>query len=446
MKIGTFLLHWSEVAGSAKKGEKGVKKGLILIGMLMLLGIAFYWIQADPRKETKAGPPAMGNRQGQIPVETVLLHRGLLEHRLYLTGNIAAEATVDVLSKVSGILEKMEVDQGDRVKADQVVAMVEREEKEAELQEERAALDVLRAEWAQIESGARPEEIAQAEQLVRQTKANWETSLDNYQRLRNLKDRDFISQQSLDEAMLKVTVSEAEHRSATEKLTLLKKGARQEDRDALLAQMREAEAKVRLAGIHLKNTTIRAPVSGIISKRYVDRGALVGTSTPILRIVAMDRVKVVVQVVESELAQLSLGALAEIQVDAYEDDVFRGTVARVSPTVDSESRTADVEIQVDNREHRLKPGMFARANLVVQRRNGALLLSKDSLLRESGPPRVFVRDNGKASLRKVSLGLEGEQYMEVLGGLQEGDEVILAGHYELRDGMPVKVIRRHENP
>jgi HlyD family secretion protein len=446
MRIGTFLLHWSEVVGSAKKGEKGVKKGLILIGMLMLLGIAFYWIQADSRKETKAGPPAAGNRQGQIPVETVLLHRGSLEHRLHLTGNIVAEATVDVLSKVSGILEKMEVEQGDRVKADQVVAMVEREEKEAELQEERAALDVLRAKWAQIETGARPEEISQAEQLVRQTKANWETSLDNYRRLRNLKDRDFISQQSLDEAMLKVTVSEAEHRSATEKLTLLKKGARQEDRDALLAEMREAEAKVRLAEIHLKDTKIRAPVNGIISKRYVDRGALIGTSTPILRIVAMDRVKAIVQVVESELAQLSSGALAEIQVDAYEDDVFKGTVARVSPTVDSESRTADVEIQVDNREHRLKPGMFARVNLVVQRRNGALLLSKDSLLRESGPLRVFVHDNGKASLRKVSIGLEGERYIEVLGGLQEGDEIILAGHYELRDGMAVKVIRRHENP
>ena len=109
-------------------------------------------------------------------------------------------------------------------------------------------------------------------------------------------------------------------------------------------------------------------------------------------------------------------------------------------------RTADVEIQADNREHRLKPGMFARVNLVVQRRNGALMLSKESLLRESGPSRVFVHDSAKASLRKVTLGLEGERYIEVLGGLQEGDEIIVAGHYELRDGMPVKVIRRHENP
>jgi HlyD family secretion protein len=422
-----------------------MKKALIFIGMLIVLGAALYWAVADSRKETKAGPPAAGNRQRQIPVETVLLHQGTVERRLHLTGNIVAEATVDVFSKVSGILEKMEVDQGDRVKADQVVAMVEREEKEAELQEERAAVDVLRAKWAQIETGARPEEIAQAEQLVRQTKASWETSLDNYRRLKNLKDRDFISQQGLDEAALKVTVSAAEHRSATEKLTLLKKGARQEDRDALLAQMQEAEAAVRLAEIHLKNTTIRAPVSGIISKRYMDLGALVGTSTPILRIVAMDRVKVIVQVVESELAQLSSGAAADIRVDAYEDEVFKGTVARVSPTVDSESRTADVEIRADNREHRLKPGMFARVNLVVQRRNGVLVLSKDSLLKESGPPRVFVHDSAKASLRKVTLGLEGERYIEVLGGLQEGDEIIVAGHYELRDGMPVKVIRRHEN-
>jgi multidrug efflux pump subunit AcrA (membrane-fusion protein) len=432
--------------GSAKKGEKGMKKALIFIGMLIVLGAVLYWAGADLRKETKAVSPVSENRQRQIPVETVLLHRGTVERRLHLNGNIVAEATVDVLSKVSGILEKMEVDQGDRVKADQVVAMVEREEKEAELQEERAALDVLRARWSQMETGARPEEIAQAEQLVRQTKASWETSLDNYKRLEKLKERDFISQQRLDEAVLKVTVSEAEYRSATEKLTLLKKGARQEDRDALLAQIRQAEATVRLAEMHLKNTTIRAPIDGIVSKRFVDQGTLVSNTTPIVRIVAMDRVKAVVQVVESELAQLRCGATADIQVDAYREEVFRGTVACISPTVDPESRTADVEIQVDNRDYRLRPGMFARVNLVAQRRNGVLVLSKDSLLRESGPSRVFVHDRGKASLRKVSLGLEGEQYIEVVGGLQEGEEVIIAGNYELEDGMAVNVIRRHENP
>jgi len=262
---------------------KKALKALILIGMLILLGAALYWAGAESRKETKASAPAVGNRQRVIPVETVELRRGTLERHLYLTGSIVAEATVDVFSKVSGILERIGVNQGDTVEADQIIAIVEREEKEAELQEDRAALDVLRARWAQMETGARPEEITQAEQLVHQTKASWETSLDNYRRLKKLKDRDFISQQRLDEAILKVTLSEAEHRSATEKLTLLKKGARQEDRDGLLAQMREAEATVRLAEIHLKNTTIRAPVSGIISKRYVDRGALVGTSAPILR-------------------------------------------------------------------------------------------------------------------------------------------------------------------
>jgi multidrug efflux pump subunit AcrA (membrane-fusion protein) len=423
-----------------------VKKVLVFIGMLILLGLALYWAGADTKKETRATPPALNNRQRSIPVETILVHRGSIERRLHLTGTIMADATVDVFSKVSGILERLEVDQGDRVKANQVVARVEREEKEAELQEDRAALDVLRARWAQMETGARPEEIAQAEQLVRQTKASWETSLDNYRRLKKLKDSDYVSQQRLDEATLQVTVSEAEYQSAVEKLTLLKKGARQEDRDALLAQMREAEAALRLAEIHLKNTTIRAPIGGIISKKYVDQGALVGTSTPILRIVAMDKVSVMVQIVESELAQLRHGATADISVDAYRDEIFKGTVALISPTVDPDSRTADVEIEVDNRDYRLKPGMFARVELVVQRRDNVLLLSKDSLITENGPARVFVHNSGRAILKDVSLGLEGEEYVEVLNGLSQGDEVLVAGYYELKDGMAVNVIRRHESP
>ena len=423
-----------------------MKKALILIVMVLFIGLAFYLTQTGPKKEIKANPPTAQNRKRQIPVETVSLHRGSIDRRLHLTGTIISEAMVNVLSKVSGILEKIQVEQGDRIKENQVVAMVEREEKEAQLQEVQAALDVLRARWAQMETGARPEEITQSEQLVRQTKASWETTLDNYMRLKNLKERDFISQQRLDEAMLQVTLSEAEYRSAKEKLALLKKGARQEDRDALLAQIRQAEATLKLAQIHLKNATIRAPISGIISKRFLDRGAFVSTTAPIVRIVAMDTVRVLVQVVESELAQLRCGAKAEIYVDAYRNEVFRGEVSCISPTVDPESRMADIEIQVGNKDHRLKPGMFARANLAVQRRDGVLLLSKDSLIREHGHTRVFVHENGRASLKEVVLGLEGDKYIEVVTGLQEGEEVIVAGQYELNDMIPVKVIRRRKNP
>ena len=423
-----------------------MKKALILIVMVLFIGLAFYLTETGLKKEIKANPPATRNNKRQIPVETVFPHRGSIDHRLNLTGTIIPEAMVDVVSKVSGILEKIQVEQGDRIKADQVVAMVEREEKEAQLQEAQAALDVLRARWAQMETGARPEEITQSEQLVRQTKASWETSLDNYMRLKNLKERDFISQQRLDEAMLQVTLAEAEYRSAREKLTLLRKGARQEDRDALLAQIRQAEAALRLARIHLKNTTLRAPISGIISKRFFDQGSSVSTTSPIVRIVAMDRVKVLIQIVESELAQIRIGAKAEIYVDAYRKQVFRGEVLRISPTVDPESRMADIEIQVGNKDHRLKPGMFARVNLVVQRRNGVLLLSKDSLIREHGHTRVFVHENGRALLREVSLGLEGDKYVEVERGLQEGEEIIVAGQYELKDMMPVRVMRRQKTP
>jgi len=422
-----------------------VKKALILIVLLIFLGLAFYLTQTGPKKEIEANSPTAQNRKRQVPVETVSLHLGSIDRRLHLTGTIISEAMVDVLSKVSGILEKIQVEQGDRIKADQVVAIVEREEKEAQFQEASAALDVLKANWAQMESGARPEEITQAEQLVRQTKASWETSLDNSMRLKNLKERNFISQQRLDEAMLQLTQSEAEYRSASEKLTLLKKGARQEDRDALRAQIRQAEAAVRLAELHLKNTIIHAPISGVISERFLDQGALVNTTTPIMRIVAMDKVKVVVQVVERELAHLKCGALADIQVDAYVEEVFRGELTCINPTVNLESRTVDVEIQVDNKDHRLKPGMFARVSIVTQRRDGVLMLSKDWLVRQSATPQVFVNENGKASRRVVSLGVEGEEYVEVLKGLQAGEEVIVAGQYEIKDGMPVKVIRRQKN-
>jgi multidrug efflux pump subunit AcrA (membrane-fusion protein) len=430
-----------------KREKKIVKKALAATAILILLGIAFYVTIMDHGNETKASTPVTRNKiAGQVPVEVELLQRGSLDLRLQLTGTVMPEAQVDVFSKVSGILEAIDVEQGDTVKAGQVVASIEREEREAKLQESKAALDVLKARWEQMEAGARPEEITQAEELVRQAEARWMNSLDNYKRLKTLKERDFIAQQRLDEAMLQVTINEAEYNSAREKLSLMRKGARQEDRDALLAQIRQAEATVRLAEINLKNATIRAPISGIISERFLDRGAFVSAAAPLIRIVAMDVVKIVVHVVEGELAQIKAGSRGDIRVDTYPGEVFRGSVVCISPIVDPQTRAADVEIHVENHDYRLKPGMFARANLVVQHRDGVLLLSRDSLLRQSGPSKVFVHDNGKAVLKEVKIGLQGEQYVEVLEGLQEGDEIIVAGHYELTEGMNVDVIRGQKNP
>lgn len=421
-----------------------MKRVLIIIGVLIILGSIVYWTGYGPQKEIKAKQRTKFKRV--IPVETILLKRGSLDRRLKLTGSVESEAMVDVFSKVSGIIETIHVEQGDRVKVKKVIAKVERAEMEARVQEVQAALEVFRARWAQVEAGARPEELTQAEELVRQAKARWENSLENFRRLKNLKDRGVISQQRIDETRLQMTLSEAAYNSVNDKLTLLQKGAREEDRQALLAQIRQAEASLRLAQTLLNNATIRAPIRGIIGKRFVDRGAFVGPSTPIVRIVAMDKVKVIVQVVERELAQLKPGAVAEINVDAYPEEIFQGSIVRISPTLDPESRMADVEIGLNNRDHRLKPGMFARVSLVVQKRKGIILLPIDSLLTGEGPPGVFVNDHGNAFLREIRIGLQGEHYIEVLSGLEEGDEVIMVGHYDLKDGMSVKVLRRHEKP
>jgi multidrug efflux pump subunit AcrA (membrane-fusion protein) len=421
-----------------------VKRILIPIGGIILIALVVYLIGAGNNGETKAKPRSKTKRA--VSVETVSVKRGSLERRLNLTGTVRSEATVDVFSKVAGTLEELHVEQGDRITEDQTIGKVEGEEREAQVQEAEAALEVLRAGWAQIETGARPEEISQAEDLVRQAKARWVNSVDSFKRLESLVKRKAISQQRYDEAKHQVTIDQAGYRSARKKLVLLKKGAREEDRRAFGAQIRKAEATLRLARSRLDNTKIRAPIGGIIGTRYCDRGTFVSTSKPIVRIVDMDTVKVVVQVTERELAQLRVGSSARVSVDAYPENGFLGQIARISPTLDPESRTADVEIKLDNRDHRLKPGMYARVNLLVQSSDGGLLVPRDALLRGEGPPRVYVNAQGVASLKKVKLGLQGEHQLEVLDGLQEGDEVVIAGHYQLKDGMAVQVRRRPGQP
>jgi RND family efflux transporter MFP subunit len=211
------------------------------------------------------------------------------------------------------------------------------------------------------------------------------------------------------------------------------------------ANIKQAEAALTTAEITLDKATIKAPITAVVSERYVDEGDMVGPTTTLIKIEDIKTLKVLGGVSERYLPRLVPASTAvHIETDAYPQDTFEGTVYRIGVAVDSVTRTAKVEIRVPNPDMRLKPGMFARMTIVLQERENVVVVPDSALIREQDRVYVFVANAGKAYRREVKLGLLHSEYYEVLEGLSPGELVITRGRRQIEDGQAVEVIQEME--
>lgn len=402
---------------------------------------AYTYLSPAPAVDSPAAaqqPPAVK----PFPVQTVLARRGTLTQSIAATGDILAEARVEVFPKIAGHLEELNVEEGDAVRTGQVIARIANSEFQARVARAAAEVDALQAEWAQMQTGALPEEIAQAVDAVEHTRAELANAEGFAERTRGMVERGLQSTQELDDATRRLRQARAMHNSASQRLQLLRTGARSEARQALQARLRAAQAAHDLATIELQHTVIASPMDGIVSHRFVDPGAFVKTSdTPVVTVEAMQTVKIEVPISERDIVAVRPGHRALIEVDAYAGEPFPGTVRRLGPTVDPSSRSGEVEIGLANPDYRLKPGMFAKVTLVLAESEDVVIVPRDALRPTGAETTVFVVRDGTAHLQPVSTGLMNDTLVEIRDGLAAGDEVVLSGHSTLQDQAPVNVVQ-----
>jgi multidrug efflux pump subunit AcrA (membrane-fusion protein) len=200
-------------------------------------------------------------------------------------------------------------------------------------------------------------------------------------------------------------------------------------------------------GVHFQPAEVISPVRGIVGRVYLDKGARVsppdpgpGMGTAILRIVNMDQVKVVVNVIERDFSKIKLNQRAKISVGAYPDETFTGKITLISPTINPVTRTASVEIIIPNRDHRLKPGMFAQVDIIIREKDDAILIPTYAVLEQSDVNKVFILANGKAASQVVRLGADQGELVEVVSGVDVGDSLVVAGHHKISSGEAVRVL------
>jgi membrane fusion protein (multidrug efflux system) len=206
-----------------------------------------------------------------------------------------------------------------------------------------------------------------------------------------------------------------------------------------------------VTGLKFEPFEVTSPIDGLVGIVYMDRGAGVSPpnpspsmGTPVVKIVNMDRVKVLLNVPEMSIPKIKVGIEADVSVDAYPSRIFKGTVSVVPPVVNPRTRTAEMEISVPNPEHELQSGMFASVDLVAEEKKNVIVVPTDSLMGADGERYVYVAKGDSAQKRNVILGIRQNSDYEVTSGLSEGEMLVVTGQEMLEEGTKIKIFDEGE--
>jgi RND family efflux transporter MFP subunit len=391
----------------------------LIITICVFLALLSSCSRSDAAPEKTAAPAEAAS---VVPVAKV--GRENLASDLVLTAEFEPYQQIDVMAKVAGYVQSINVDIGDRVHEGQVLATLEIPEMEDELAKAAASIDQAEAEI-----------VTASDELKRAQAAHAVAHL-SYTRIADVikKEPGLVPQQEVDEAQSRDLVAEAQVSAATSSL----KTAEQKARVARAEQGR-------LQTLH-KYTTIPAPFDGVVTKRYASEGSMIQAGTasqtqamPIVQLSQNNLLRLILPAPESVVSRIHAGETLDVKVTSL-GKTFPGRVTRFADKIQESTRTMDTEVDVPNPTLTLIPGMYAEVTLRVDGRDNALALPLDAVDRSGPSPRVYsVTPAGVIHIVPVALGLETDQWIEVRSGLQEGDTVVVGRLAGLLEGQPVQV-------
>jgi len=382
------------------KNNRYYKRWLWIIIVIGLIGWVVY-------NRLSGMSDSRGRQPGQeaIPVKIALVEQGPIELKRDFSGSLEATAEFTVAPKVGGRIERLEVDLADPVTRGQVVAHMDNDEHVQAVAQAQADLAVAKANLAEARNAF---EIASRE----------------FNRVEALRQRGVASDSQLD----------------TAQIGQLEKKAQLEVAEA---QIIKAEAALETARIRLSYTEVRAnwigsDEQGVVAERLIDEGNTVSANSPLLTIVELNPIIGVIFVTEKDYARLDVDQTVWLNTDAYPGETFSGRITRIAPVFHQATRQARVELSIGNPDHRLKPGMFIRATVVLDRVDEAVIVPEQALTRRNDRTGLFVVPNGGRSAvwQEVSTGIREGDRVEITSGPVSGRVVVL-GQQLLDDGSPV---------
>lgn len=364
------------------------KKWQIIGLVLVILMIAFiaYKIYANISTGRERASRALAGRT--VTVEAAAVGRRDLAPVFTFSANLEAVWSTEVSTKADGRIDKLFVEEGDRVTAGMVLARLDMNELAAQ--------------------------VMQAEGQVLQAQATLEQNELNFQRMDALYRQNAVSAHTLDSARTQ--------------------------RDLALGGVRAAQGNLILLKTRLDNANILSPLNGVVIRRHVQAGAFSKAGAAIFTVADVSTLLAKAVVGEAQIAELTLGKSVNVKVDALKGQEFKGRVTRLSPAASVPTRTFTAEVSIPNPGEQIKVGMFANADIVGQERKNVLAVPESALVMREDQKTVFVVAEENRVVQKVlKLGDAAGGYVEVLSGVKEGERIIVAGQHKLKDGASIRL-------
>ncbi len=296
------------------------------------------------------------------------------ENKITASGTIEG-TNVTLSARVSGQINKIRVEEGDQVKKNDTLLIIDHELLEIQLQQAQAGVEAAQAQLQLLQKGARSEDIRQAEDALKQAKINYEQAEADKNRMEDLYQSKTITKKQYDDVTAKYNIAKARYNSAKENVKKVKNFARPEELKQAQANLNQSKAAAALLKKNIRDSYVLAPLDGFVVKKFVEEGETVSPMSSLLMLSNLDDVKLVIYVSEEELGRVKLGQAAKVNIDAN-DNTYEGKVIYISPEAEftpKNIQTKDertklvfaVKVKIPNPNFELKPGMPADATILL---------------------------------------------------------------------------------
>lgn len=372
-----------------------------------------------------AAPPSEGQRQAPRPVRLVPAVEQTADRRVSATGTLAADEQVVLGTKVAGRIAELPVDLGSRVRRDQTVARLDPTDAQHRVDQAVAALQQARARLGLSPDGADDRVDPAQTALVRQARATLDEAKLTRERMERLWQQQLIAQAQLDAAVAALGVAEGRYQDAFEEVR---------NRQAVLLQRR---SELELARQQRADTVVTSPIEGAVSERRASVGEYLAAGAPVVTLVKLHPLRLRLPVPERDATAVRVGQPVLVTVEGVTGE-HRGRVARVSPAISEQNRTLLVEAEVPNESAALRPGAFAKADIVLAGDLRIVTVPASAVVTFAGVEKVLTVDKGRAVEVRVTTGRRLGDRLEVVAGITAGTPVV-GQPGNLTAGQPVAV-------
>ncbi|MGB3862407.1 MAG: efflux RND transporter periplasmic adaptor subunit [Candidatus Aminicenantaceae bacterium] len=406
------------------------KKILTIVLIVVLVGLSVYYFvvkkgldsgEGEASSDEQAQETKTSETPLQVKVEEAML--GDLIIKLRSPAEAVTDRKIVMKAEVPGVIESLNVEESKHVRKGDL--LVELDDQEYKLSHENAEATRLKAF---------------SEMLVEQRFADvgGRSGGEQSGELNNAKKQFEEVGQQYQKGL--ISREEFERQSRLYERALIESGEKKDEVVAAMKGLTQAEISVKKAQLDLEKTKIRAPFSGIIADIQASPGEHVSVGRELFTIVNISRIQVHARVLESEIGKMQVGREVDLRFSAYPGKVFKGKVSAISPIVNPEYKTCKVFVDVENLEEELKPGMHAEVEIAAEIHKNKLLVPQDAILTRSQRKLLFVVEDGLAKWRYVEIGLENEDFAEILDGVKAGEQVIVEGHFTLAHDACVNIV------